>query len=54
MDVDYSCYEGMTVTGGSDVVMSRGSIVVKDGEFTGRKGYGTFVKRTTADYPRHS
>ncbi len=54
MDVDYSCYEGMTVQGGSDVVMSRGSIVVKDGEFTGRKGHGKFVKRTTADYPRRS
>ncbi len=52
MDVDYSCYEGMTVQGGSDVVMSRGSIVVKDGEFTGRKGHGTFIKRTTADYAR--
>jgi dihydropyrimidinase len=54
MDVDYSCYEGMSVQGGSDVVMSRGSIVVKDGEFLGRKGYGSFVKRTTADYPRRS
>ena len=54
MDVDYSCYEGMTVQGGSDVVMSRGSIVVKDGEFLGRKGYGQFIKRTTADYARKS
>jgi dihydropyrimidinase len=54
MDVDYSCYEGMTVQGGSDVVMSRGSIVVKDGEFRGRKGHGKFVKRTTADYTRRS
>jgi hypothetical protein len=34
--------------------MSRGSIVVKDGEFLGRKGYGRFVKRTTADYARRS
>jgi dihydropyrimidinase len=54
MDVDYSCYEGMTVQGGSDVVMSRGSIVVKDGEFLGRKGHGQFIKRTTADYARKS
>ncbi len=54
MDVDYSCYEGMTVQGGSDVVMSRGSIVVKDGEFLGRKGHGTFIKRGLADYPRRS
>ena len=54
MDVDYSCYEGMTVQGGSDVVLSRGSIVVKDGEFLGRKGHGQFIKRTTADYARRS
>ena len=52
MDVDYSCYEGMTVQGGSDVVLSRGMVVVKDGEFTGRKGHGTFVKRGLADYAR--
>jgi dihydropyrimidinase len=52
MDVDYSCYEGRTVQGGSDVVMSRGSVVVRNGEFTGRKGAGQFIKRVPADYAR--
>jgi dihydropyrimidinase len=52
MDVDYSCYEGRTVQGGSDVVLSRGSVVVRDGEFTGHKGHGTFIKRSPADYVR--
>ncbi len=52
MDVDYSCYEGREVQGGSDVVMSRGSVVVRDGEFTGRKGAGRFLKRATADFAR--
>ncbi|MHB8892907.1 MAG: dihydropyrimidinase [Candidatus Limnocylindrales bacterium] len=52
MDVDYSCYEGMTVGGGADVVMSRGTVVVRDGEFTGRKGHGQFIKRGPADYAR--
>ena len=52
MDVDYSCYEGREVQGGSDVVMSRGSVVVRNGEFTGRKGAGRFLKRSTADYAR--
>ena len=52
MDVDYSCYEGRTVQGASDVVMSRGSVVVRHGEFTGRKGAGTFLKRAPADYAR--
>jgi dihydropyrimidinase len=52
MDVDYSCYEGRSVQGGSDVVMSRGSVIVRNGEFTGRKGHGRFVKRATADFAR--
>ncbi len=52
MDVDYSCYEGRVVQGASDVVLSRGSVIVRDGEFTGRKGHGRFVRRTPADYAR--
>jgi dihydropyrimidinase len=52
MDVDYSCYEGLEVTGGSDVVLSRGSVVVRNGEFTGAKGHGKFLKRTPAEYAR--
>jgi dihydropyrimidinase len=52
MDVDYSCYEGRTVRGGSDIVLSRGSVIVRDGTFTGSKGHGRFIKRSTADYAR--
>jgi dihydropyrimidinase len=52
MDVDYSCYEGRAVRGGSDVVFSRGSVIVRDGQFTGRKGAGRFIKRSTADFVR--
>jgi dihydropyrimidinase len=52
MDVDYSCYEGRSVQGGSDVVLSRGSVVVRNGEFTGKKGAGRFIKRGTADFAR--
>jgi dihydropyrimidinase len=52
MDVDYSCYEGRQVRGRSDVVLSRGSVIVRNGEFTGRKGHGRFVKRATADFAR--
>jgi dihydropyrimidinase len=48
MDVDYSCYEGRQVTGGSDVVLSRGRVVVEDGEWKGQKGWGKFLKRRTA------
>jgi dihydropyrimidinase len=52
MDVDYSCYEGRQVRGRSDLVLSRGSVVVRDGAFTGRKGHGRFIKRAAADFAR--
>jgi dihydropyrimidinase len=52
MDVDYSCYEGRSVQGRSDIVLSRGSVIVRNGEFTGRKGAGKFIKRSTADFAR--
>jgi dihydropyrimidinase len=52
MDVDYSCYEGREIQGGSDVVLSRGSVIVRNGEFTGRKGHGRFIRRGTADFAR--
>jgi dihydropyrimidinase len=52
MNVDYSCYEGRTVQGGSDVVLSRGSVIVRDGTFTGGKGHGRFIKRGPADHAR--
>ena len=54
MDVDYSCYEGREVQGRSDIVLSRGAVIVRDGQFTGRKGAGKFVKRSTADHARIS
>jgi dihydropyrimidinase len=54
MDVDYSCYEGRSVQGASDIVLSRGSVIVRDGQFTGRKGHGQFIKRSRADHVRLS
>jgi dihydropyrimidinase len=52
MNVDYSCYEGRTVRGAADVVLSRGTIVVRDGAFTGRKGHGQYIQRAAADFVR--
>ncbi|MBA2315406.1 MAG: amidohydrolase family protein, partial [Chloroflexi bacterium] len=54
MDVDYSCYEGRQVQGAAEVVLSRGSVIVRNGAFTGRKGHGRFIKRGTADFARMS
>ena len=45
MRVDYNAYEGMHVTGFPETVISRGTIIVKNCEYTGSKGDGQFIKR---------
>jgi dihydropyrimidinase len=52
MDVDYSCYEGREVTGGSDVVLSRGKVIVDGDQWLGTKGDGRFLKRERSEYLR--
>src|SRR5437867_7047389 len=47
MRVDYSAYEGRRVRGVSEIVLSRGSVVVEDGTFKGKPGGGRFLKRST-------
>jgi dihydropyrimidinase len=47
MNVDYSAYEGRTVKGVVETVLSRGRVVVENGEFKGRAGDGRFLKRGT-------
>lgn len=46
MNVDYTPYEGRTVTGATETVLSRGEVIVEQGRFTGRPGRGRFVPRT--------
>jgi dihydropyrimidinase len=50
MNVDYSAYEGMEITGKVDVTISRGRVVVADGEFRGAAGQGTFLARDLNQY----
>ncbi len=45
MRVDYSAYEGWTVTGVTEVVLSRGNVIVENGEWKGKAGDGRFIKR---------
>src|SRR5713226_3443921 len=47
MNVDYNPYEGRQVTGATDSVLSRGRLVIDNGQFVGRKGAGSFLKRAT-------
>ncbi|HEU5354573.1 MAG TPA: dihydropyrimidinase [Actinocrinis sp.] len=50
MNVDYSAYEGMEITGKVETVLSRGSVVVRNGAFHGKPGHGRFVRRGLSQY----
>ena len=50
MNMDYSAYEGFEVDGKVDTVLSRGTVVVENDTFVGRKGHGQFVKRGLSQY----
>ncbi len=52
MNVDYSCYEGVKVRGVTKTVLSRGELVIEEGKYVGRSGYGSFLKRGHAFSPR--
>jgi dihydropyrimidinase len=45
MRVDYNPYEGTRVKGAPAIVISRGSVIIEDGSFVGKKGAGRFLKR---------
>jgi dihydropyrimidinase len=45
MNVDYSAYEGVEVTGKVKTVLLRGKVVVENGELKAQKGNGRFIKR---------
>jgi dihydropyrimidinase len=42
---DYDCYEGWTVRGAPRTVLSRGEVVVRDGEVVSSPGRGRYLKR---------
>jgi dihydropyrimidinase len=45
MNVDYSAFEGMKVTGQPISVLSRGQFVIRDKQFVGNHGDGQYLKR---------
>ncbi len=45
MNVDYNAYEGKNVQGVVETVLSRGKVVIENGEYVGAKGDGQFLKR---------
>ncbi|WP_282697898.1 dihydropyrimidinase [Streptomyces sp. CC208A] len=50
MNVDYSAYEGKTVTGQVETVLSRGEVVVDQRKYVGHAGHGAFVPRGLCQY----
>jgi dihydropyrimidinase len=47
MNVDYSSYEGWKMKGKVETVLSRGRVVIENGEHKGKAGDGQFLKRGT-------
>ncbi|MCP3934708.1 MAG: dihydropyrimidinase [Actinomycetia bacterium] len=50
MNMDYSAYEGIDVTGRVETVYSRGRRILHDECFEGRKGHGQFIRRSLSQY----
>ncbi|MCP3975801.1 MAG: dihydropyrimidinase [bacterium] len=48
MAVDYSCYEGLEITGTVETVISKGQVIIADGEYHGVAGDGEYIKRGTS------
>ena len=47
MNVDYNTYEGKKIKGVVETVLSRGKVVIENGEYKGKAGDGRFLKRGT-------
>jgi dihydropyrimidinase len=47
MNVDYSSYEGWKMKGKVETVLSRGRVIIENGEHKGKAGDGQFLKRGT-------
>src|SRR5215469_3447713 len=45
MRVDYSMFEGFNVRGNARIVLSRGEVIVENGQFHGKPGRGQYLKR---------
>ncbi len=52
MDLDHSAYEGFELQGGVSTVISRGSVVVDNGTWSGTAGHGGYLRRGLSSYLR--
>ncbi|MFE4465200.1 dihydropyrimidinase [Oerskovia sp. NPDC056781] len=52
MNMDHSAWEGFEIDGHVDVVISRGKVLVSDGEYHGHPGHGRYLRRSHSAYLR--
>ncbi len=50
MNMDHSAWEGFEIDGHVDTVLSRGTVLVDKGEYSGRPGHGKYLKRGLSQY----
>jgi dihydropyrimidinase len=50
MNMDHSAWEGWVIDGKVDTVLSRGTVVIQNDQYTGRKGHGQYVRRGLSQY----
>ena len=50
MNIDYSAYEGIEVSGRVDTVLSRGRVIVRNDRYEGTKGDGVYLRRGLCSY----
>ncbi|MSX22469.1 MAG: amidohydrolase family protein, partial [Actinobacteria bacterium] len=50
MNMDHSSWEGWVIDGKVDTVLSRGTVLIDNDQYLGRKGHGKFVRRGLSNY----
>ncbi|MDX6739255.1 dihydropyrimidinase [Actinocorallia sp. A-T 12471] len=50
MNMDHSAFEGYEIAGKVDTVISRGTVLLEDGVYRGRKGHGQYLRRGLSSY----
>ena len=50
MDVDYSAYEGVELTGKVETVLSKGKVIIDNDQYLGAKGDGEYLRRGLSQY----
>ncbi len=50
MNIDHSAYEGISVPGKVETVLSRGRVILDGGEYLGSKGHGQLLQRGLSSY----